>query len=124
MHTAANSEDMTLDCAIPGVTKMYVLYIEHADHRIGAPFMAPPVTYTECIAVFNDVKALDEYTRYRFGMAYSDKMELERQQANEVIRTGNADGMYISDNRYGVDIVPMFTDIKRIPEYAKLDATR
>ena len=71
--------------------------------------MASPVTYTECIAVFNDVKSLDEYTRCRFGMAYSDKMELERQQANEVIRTGNADGMYISDNQYGVDIVPMFT---------------
>lgn len=110
MHTAANSAYMTWN-DMPGVTKMYVLYIEHADHH-------------ECIAVFSDVKSLDEYTRCRFGMAYSDKMESERMQAYEGLRSGNADGMYISDNRYGVDIVPMFTDIKRIPEYAKLDATR
>lgn len=122
MHTATNSAYMTWN--MPGVSKMYVLYIEHADNHPGRAFIAPPDIYKECIAVFNDVKSLDEYTRCRFGMAYSDKMELERVQAYEALRSGNADGMYISDNQYGVDIVPMFTDIKRIPEYAKSDATR
>ena len=58
-------------------------------------------------------------TRCRFGLAYSEKVEYEHMQVQEAIRTGNAGGMLVFDDRYGADIVPMFTDTKLIPEYAK-----
>lgn len=112
------NEDEILTWDMPGISKMYVLYIERPVYVPNVPFHDRG-TFKECIAVFDSITTLDEYTRYRFGMAYSDKVEFEHMQVQEAIRTGNAGGMFVSDDRYGVDIVPMFTDTKLIPEYAK-----
>ena len=116
MNFANEGEILTYD--MPGTTKMYVLYIERPVYVPNVPFHDRG-TFKECIAVFDSITTLDEYTRCRFGMAYSDRMEFEHMQAQEAIRTGNAGGMLVFDDRYGVDIVPMFTDTKLIPEYAK-----
>ena len=112
------NEDEILTWDMPGISKMYVLYIERPVYVSNVPFHDRG-TFKECIAVFDSITTLDEYTRCRFGMAYSDRVELEHMQAQEAMRTGNAGGMFVSDDRYGVDIVPMFTDTKLIPEYAK-----
>lgn len=114
---ANNDEIMTWDD--PGTVKMYVLYIERPVYVPNAPFHDRG-TFKECIAVFDSIKTLDEYTLCRFGIAYSDRVEFERMQRETIIRYGSADGMFLeNDSRYGVDEVPMFTDIKRIQEYAK-----
>jgi hypothetical protein len=117
MMMANDDEIMTWND--PGTVKMYVLYIEHPVHVPNAPFHDRG-TYKECVAVFDSMKTLDEYTLNRFGVPYSDRLEFERMQREAIIRYGSADGMFLeNDSRYGVDEVPMFTDIKRIPEYAK-----
>ena len=117
MMMANNDEIMTWDD--PSIAKMYVLYIEHPVYVPNAPFHDRG-TCKECVAVFDSMKILDEYTLNRFGVAYSDRLEFERMQREAIIRYGSADGMFLeNDSRYGVDEVPMFNDIKRIPEYAK-----
>lgn len=112
------NEDEILTWDMPGISKMYLLYIERPVYVPNVPFHDRG-TFKESIAVFDSITTLDEYTRCRFGMAYSDRVEFEHMQAQEAIRTGNTGGMFVSDDRYGVDIVPMFTDTKLIPEYAK-----
>lgn len=115
--TPDNTETLNWD-DMPGTAKMYVLYIERPVSVPDVPFHDRG-TYKECIAVFDDIKTLDVYTKCRFGMPYSVREELERMQDQEATRTKNAERMYVTDNQYGVDIVPMFTDIESIPEYAR-----
>ena len=117
MMMANNDEIMTWDD--PGIVKVYVLYIERPVYVPNAPFHDRG-TCKECVAVFDSMKMLDEYTLNRFGTAYSDRLEFERMQREAIIRYGSVEGMFLeNDSRYGVDEVPMFTDIKQIPEYAK-----